>query len=59
VEPVSGDNLASSVVPRSRLASDRVGEAYGSNHERLAAIEAVYDPANFFRSNQNVTTPAR
>jgi len=36
--------------------SDRVSEAYGSNYERLAAIKAVYDPANFFRSNQNVAT---
>jgi FAD/FMN-containing dehydrogenase len=39
--------------------SDRVSEAYGSNYERLAAIKAVYDPANFFRSNQNVATPPR
>ena len=39
--------------------SDRVSEAYGSNYERLAAIKAVYDPANFFRSNQNVVTMPR
>ena len=39
--------------------SERVGEAYGSSYERLAAIKAVYDPANFFRSNQNVTTSPR
>jgi FAD/FMN-containing dehydrogenase len=37
--------------------SDRVSDAYGSNYERLAAIKAVYDPANFFRSNQNVASP--
>jgi hypothetical protein len=36
--------------------SDRVSEAYGSNYEALAAIKTVYDPANFFRSNQNVAT---
>jgi FAD/FMN-containing dehydrogenase len=39
--------------------SDRVSDAYGSNYERLAAIKAVYDPANFFRSNQNVVTMPR
>jgi FAD/FMN-containing dehydrogenase len=39
--------------------SDRVSAAYGSNYERLAAIKAIYDPANFFRSNQNVATPSR
>jgi FAD/FMN-containing dehydrogenase len=39
--------------------SERVSEAYGSNYERLAAVKATYDPANFFRSNQNVaTTPS-
>jgi FAD/FMN-containing dehydrogenase len=39
--------------------SDRIPEAYGSNYERLAIIKAVYDPANFFRSNQNVTKTLR
>ena len=39
--------------------SDRVREAYGSNYERLAATKAVYDPVNFFRSNQNVVTMTR
>jgi FAD/FMN-containing dehydrogenase len=38
---------------------DRVPEAYGSNFEKLAEIKAVYDPANFFRSNQNVATTPR
>ena len=28
------------------------------NYERLAAIKAKYDPANFFRWNQNVTAAA-
>ena len=32
--------------------------AYGSNYERLAKIKAEYDPANFFRMNQNIE-PAR
>ena len=36
--------------------TDRVREAYGANYERLAAIKAIYDPTNFFRSNQNVAT---
>jgi FAD/FMN-containing dehydrogenase len=39
--------------------TDRVREAYGANYERLAAIKAIYDPANFFRSNQNVATTPR
>jgi FAD/FMN-containing dehydrogenase len=33
---------------------DRVGAAYGSNHRRLAAIKAKYDPTNLFRTNQNI-----
>jgi len=38
--------------------ADRVRAAYGMNYERLAAIKAKYDPANFFRWNQNVTAAA-
>jgi hypothetical protein len=30
----------------------RVRAAYGPSYERLAAIEAKYDPANVFRRNQ-------
>ena len=37
---------------------DRVRAAYGANYERLAAIKAKYDPANFFRGNQNVAAAA-
>jgi FAD/FMN-containing dehydrogenase len=33
---------------------DRIREVYGENYARLARIKAKYDPANLFRSNQNV-----
>jgi FAD/FMN-containing dehydrogenase len=33
---------------------DRVRAAYRDNYDRLAAIKAKYDPANFFRVNQNI-----
>ena len=33
---------------------ERVRASFGENYNRLAAIKKKYDPANFFRVNQNV-----
>ncbi len=33
---------------------DRIKATYGDNYERLVAIKKKYDPANFFRVNQNI-----
>ena len=33
---------------------DRVRAAYGPNYDRLVALKNKYDPANFFRLNQNI-----
>jgi FAD/FMN-containing dehydrogenase len=33
---------------------DRIRAAYGTSYERLVAVKNQYDPANFFRVNQNI-----
>jgi FAD/FMN-containing dehydrogenase len=33
---------------------ERVRAAYGPNYDRLVALKNKYDPANFFRMNQNI-----
>jgi FAD/FMN-containing dehydrogenase len=37
---------------------ERVRAAYGASYDRLVAVKAKYDPANFFRGNQNVVVAA-
>jgi hypothetical protein len=37
---------------------ERVRAAYGASYDRLGAVKAKYDPANFFRGNQNVVVAA-
>ena len=39
--------------------AERIREVYGVNYHRLARVKAKYDPANLFRSNQNVLPAAR
>ena len=34
--------------------ASRVRDAYGPNYDRLVTLKKAYDPANFFRSNQNI-----
>ena len=36
----------------------RVLEAYGANHARIAAVKATFDPTNFLSGNQNVAPAA-
>jgi FAD/FMN-containing dehydrogenase len=38
--------------------ADRIGEAYGEIHARLIEVKKRYDPANFFRVNQNIKPSA-
>jgi FAD/FMN-containing dehydrogenase len=33
---------------------DRVRAAYGTNYDRLVELKSQYDPANLFRTNQNI-----
>jgi FAD/FMN-containing dehydrogenase len=37
---------------------ERIRKTYGANYDRLATIKKRYDPANFFRVNQNVPPAA-
>jgi hypothetical protein len=37
---------------------NRIRATYGNNYERLARINAKYDPENFFRINQNIRPAA-
>jgi FAD/FMN-containing dehydrogenase len=34
--------------------TERIRAAYGDNYQRLVKVKTTYDPANFFRSNQNI-----
>ena len=36
---------------------DRLKATYGDNYDRLVALKGKYDPANFFRVNQNIQPP--
>ena len=37
----------------------RAAMNYGVNHDRLAAVKAVYDPDNLFHVNQNIQPATR
>ncbi len=37
---------------------ERIADAYGSNYDRLTELKAVYDPENFFHTNNNIRPKA-
>ena len=51
LRPFSGGHLLSALDVES---DDVIHTAFGTNLPRLAAIKRKYDPANFFRVNQNI-----
>ena len=52
VEPYATGEVYVNFMPDDE--SDRVGNAYGGNYERLAEIKKEYDPTNLFRVNHNI-----
>jgi FAD/FMN-containing dehydrogenase len=52
VEPYATGDVYVNFMPDDE--TDRVGNAYGGNYERLAEIKKVYDPTNLFRVNHNI-----
>jgi FAD/FMN-containing dehydrogenase len=52
VEPYATGDVYVNFMPDDE--TDRVGNAYGGNYERLAEIKKVYDPTNVFRVNHNI-----
>ena len=52
VEPYATGDVYVNFMPDDE--TDRVGNAYGGNYERLAGIKKVYDPTNLFRVNHNI-----
>lgn len=52
--PGSGHRRLRWCIGASPSSPERIREVYGVNYARLARIKAQVDPANLFRSNQNI-----
>jgi FAD/FMN-containing dehydrogenase len=60
MQPFSeGGSYVNYLGPETEDTQARTKAAYGQNYAQLAAVKQKYDPANFFRLNQNITPGGR
>ena len=58
VQPYASGRVYVNYLEGGQEGADRIKAAYGPVYDRLVALKSKYDPANFFRLNQNIKPTA-